>query len=848
MMSPRLPLDLISHARRARRLRMSAFAAVAACALTVGIATAATPVASAAASDDRQASRAWNPFFEQLRPVATVDARRVIVVFDDPSLGEWSAAGVRRLGAKQQRAWVAAAQKLQQQRLDLLAGAGVQFQVEHRYLRVLNGASVLVHGDGAELLRTARGVKAVVPVRTLWPAAIDDAGATAAAAAAATTTSEPAAAAAVRVALLDTGVDATHPALAGRVATPFDATSATPAKEPVVPADAHGTAVASTVLRSAGSANVELWPIQVLVRQPARDGVETVYGRSDDLLAGLEHAVDPNADGSVDDAAEVAVVAASSPFAGFTGSPEDRAVTAADALGTVVVAAAGNDGASGDDVGTIGSVAASQAALAVGAVDLRGETPAAEVRVRGGGIDETFDAAPVLTAGTPKLPSGELAVVVVDEAGDEAVDYLDADLRSRVVGAVALLRARDGVTIADQVRAAADAGAIAVLVAADGAEAAAGTIDVRGADVPAIGLASDDAAALREAVANGEQLALQLRATTERNPGFGTVAGFSSSGPRLDGAGRPDVVAPGVGMAVAGTGGSWRVASGTSIAAAWAAGQVAALRAERPDWDSATVRGALLDGARILGDVGDRPAVRLQGAGLVDAGRAAALGWVAGSGRIDFGSIAPGDEARRPLDIAALGAAPADGDLKILLDDGGAADGVTPTLDGRDLVLSVKDGTKDGLVGGWLVLPDLGMRIPWSATVRDAARTTVPMRAELTNGILEPIAGPGVFASTLTLSIGGNRDGDSLGLAAVQRLEVRLVDAKGRDRGAIGGLDQALPGIYTFGVSGIGRDGKRLAAGAWQLRVRYVPAADPDGDWREGPSATIAVRAARRAR
>jgi hypothetical protein len=301
-------------------------------------------------------------------------------------------------------------------------------------------------------------------------------------------------------------------------------------------------------------------------------------------------------------------------------------------------------------------------------------------------------------------------------------------------------------------------------------------------------------------------------------------------------------------MTVAGTNGSWHVASGTSVAAAWAAGQVAALRAERPDWDAATVRGALLDSARILGKVGDRPAVSLQGAGHVDAGRAARLGGVSGSGRIDFGSIAPGEEARRPLDIAALGAAPADGDLKILLDDGGAAHGVTPTLDGRELVLSVKDGARDGHVGGWLVLPDLGMRIPWSATVRDAAKTKVPMRAELTTDTLKPIAGPGVFASTLTISIGGDHDGDALGLAAVQRLEVRLIDAKGKDRGAIGGLDQALPGIYTFGLSGIGNDGKRLAAGDWTLQVRYVPAADPDGDWREGPSAQITVQAARRAK
>jgi hypothetical protein len=188
-------------------------------------------------------------------------------------------------------------------------------------------------------------------------------------------------------------------------------------------------------------------------------------------------------------------------------------------------------------------------------------------------------------------------------------------------------------------------------------------------------------------------------------------------------------------------------------------------------------------------------------------------------------------------------------DARILLDDGGSDAGVTPTLDGRALVLDVpKDADVNSHVGGWLVLPDQGLRVPWTATVRDAASTTVPLRTSLTSRVLRPVAGPGAFASTLTLSIGGDADeSGSLGLAAVQRLDVRLIDAKGRDRGSVGGLHHALPGIYTFGITGVDAAGKRLAAGAWQLQVRYVPAADPDGVWRTGPSATFAMqpRAAR---
>lgn len=853
MMSPRIPLDLLTYARRARRMRAPGAALLAACAATAVVATAATPFAGAAtSSDERVASQAWSPFFEQLRPVAAVDARRVVVRFEDPSLGQWIGAGERALGAKQREAWIKRATTLQQKRIDALTAAGVQFTIEHRYVRVMNGVSLMVHGDGAQLLRGVAGVADVTPVRTLWPTAgagsasakpATDDGA-AGAAAAAGTEAPKTSGGAVRVAVLDTGIDADHPAVGGRVGTGHDATRPDGGKGSVQ-ADAHGTAVAGMVLRGAGDAagDVQLLPVQVLSLRPARDGVEAVFGESDDLVAGLEHAVDPNGDGSSADGADVAIVASTAPYAGFAGSPEDHAVQAADALGTVVVAAAGNDGASGDAVGTIGSVAASEAALAIGAADLRGRTPAVDVRVHGGAIDETFSDAPLLTADTDaELPTGKLRVAVVEAGGGDVVDYLDSELQSRVSGSVALVAGREGVTVAQQVRAAADAGAIAMLVASDGAGAAAGTIDAGGADIPAVGISRRAGRDLRDAIRGGERLAVTLDATSEKNPAFGTVAGFSSGGARLDGAGRPDLVAPGVGMHVAAEGTGYRTATGTSVAAAWAAGQVAALRAARPDWNAAAIRAALVQGALPLGEDGDRPSLATQGAGLIDAARAQRATGLARIARIDFGTVAPGSSARRDLGVDVSG-------LKVLLDDGGHDADVKPALaSGDQLVLDVDADAKAGHVGGWLVLPVQGIRIPWSATVGDAAAATVPIKAELTNAVLKPVAGPGAFASTLTLKVGGDTGAGGLGIAALQKLEIRLVDAAGKDRGAVGGLEQALPGVYTFGLTGVDAAGKRLKAGDWKLQVRYVPAADPDGEWRDGPASQITVKAAKRAR
>ena len=98
-------------------------------------------------------------------------------------------------------------------------------------------------------------------------------------------------------------------------------------------------------------------------------GSATESATTDQVLAGLERAVDPGGDGDPSDAVPVALLGVSSPYAGFDDSPEAQAVRAASALGTLVVAPAGNDGAGAGEFGTVGSPAAARGALAVGALD-----------------------------------------------------------------------------------------------------------------------------------------------------------------------------------------------------------------------------------------------------------------------------------------------------------------------------------------------------------------------------------------------------------------------------------------------------------------------------------------------
>src|SRR4029077_11072289 len=94
-----------------------------------------------------------------------------------------------------------------------------------------------------------------------------------------------------------------------------------------------------------------------------------IYARSDQIIAGLDRAVDPNDDGDAHDAARIALVALAEPFAAFGDSPEARAAAGALALDTLVVAPAGNDGRAAAGYGDVSAPGGTPAALTVGALD-----------------------------------------------------------------------------------------------------------------------------------------------------------------------------------------------------------------------------------------------------------------------------------------------------------------------------------------------------------------------------------------------------------------------------------------------------------------------------------------------
>jgi hypothetical protein len=159
----------------------------------------------------------------------------------------------------------------------------------------------------------------------------------------------------VVIAVIDTGIDRTHPALQGKVIGGWDFVN-----DDADPMDdnRHGTHVAGIIAAQSNQVTGVAPGVSLLAYKVLGAGGN---GNSSDIIAALERALDPNGDGSTADRADVANLSL-----GTRGHPDDpvsRAVENAIAHGMVVVVAAGNDGLNH----MIGTPAGAPSAITVGA-------------------------------------------------------------------------------------------------------------------------------------------------------------------------------------------------------------------------------------------------------------------------------------------------------------------------------------------------------------------------------------------------------------------------------------------------------------------------------------------------
>ena len=240
---------------------------------------------------------------------------RWVVVLDLPSLAD----RVRRAGGRasedRQRAWTRAARRAQEQAIGELAVRGLVILPEQSYVRVLNGFSAALDPRALPVLERDPLVKGVYPVRAAYPAEVEPTSVLASEAFGPGSGRRPEISLpgvdgnGVTVALLDTGVDLDHPYLEGRLLGGIDIVdpggTAAARENPTEPGrpERHGTELAGLVAGSGGPAGLHgvapgssILPIRVAGWQPDASGGVSVYGRTDQVLAGMEAAVyDPSA-------------------------------------------------------------------------------------------------------------------------------------------------------------------------------------------------------------------------------------------------------------------------------------------------------------------------------------------------------------------------------------------------------------------------------------------------------------------------------------------------------------------------------------------------------------------------
>jgi subtilisin family serine protease len=808
-----------------------------------------TPVGDAGA-------RAWQSIFGG-RPHADL-GQRTIVVLSSPSLAERIAAASRPPGPVLQRRWTADIEAEQELLLASLRKRGVSLERERVFLRTLNGFSAVLGARAVAELDRNPAVVGLFPVRAVYPAeaearqgkrsgtgpdlslpGFDGSGAT--------------------VALLDTGVDRTHPSLKGRVARGYDVVDHDRRVAPETdPRDAgrvesHGTRMAGLVAAVAPGARI--LPIRVLGWRQTEDSKTAVIGSGDDLVAGLERAVDPNGDGAVDDAATIALAPLVEPFAAFTDSPESRAVSGAVAVGTLVVAPAGNDGGSGIGFGSIGAPGGAAEALTVGAADTRRGVLRARARIEsaagtvfdgdarvlgatGVGRDRAFEVTGLFG---PSLARPGRSVTKT-AGGSEFGDFFDTRGVSRVAGKAALVPA-DGTSLGAKARNAKAAGAAALIVL--GTNAPAGALDLDEASaLPVLALPGDSGAKTAEALRAGRAVTVSLRpAPPAQNGGYGRVAAFSSGGLAFDARVKPDVVAAGVGLATVdpgpGVGGSPRYAtvSGSSAAAAVTAAAAALLAEARQGLSASELRSLLVGSASPLG--GHQPVTR-EGAGEVDPvgastaelavspttltfGRAGGAGWKASTG------LTVKNVASRPLEVG-LGLVPDQQGTSFSFTAEPAHLRLGPGASAQiQLGISAAGPIEDG-AGGVLVASAPGARparIPWAVAPRPSPGAKLIESVSLSNWEFKPSKNAPVVLAFRAGRIAAGPGGEQI--EPVGLLDVELWSTTGKRLGVIARLRDLLPGRYAFGLTGRDAEGKVLKPGTYVLRLRAQRVDAKDG-------------------
>lgn len=385
------------------------------------------------------------------------------------------------------------------------------------------------------------------------------------------------------------------------------------------------------------------------------------------------------------------------------------------AAGVTVVTSAGNEG---DGSYTVGSPASASEVIAVGATTNAHQLLSTVTEDPGGDDEDVYDAA---VGEFPDFDGEEHPLIEWPGSDSEACTSDVTGLSGEIV-----LISRGSCAFSQKMENANLAGAYGVIVYNNVPGDPIGMARSTGFDddfIPAVMVSDLDGAALLDDVADAPSTAEVTPRQIDETVTPNLMADFSSRGPApFTDAVKPDVVAPGVNVLssvmdfdpIAGvTGHSWELFNGTSMASPHVAGAAALLLDDHPDWTPEQVKSALVTTATVLNS---GLTVWDQGGGLIQlapddgAGDATVFFYPANA---SFGGFTGRAPANGSVDIAITG-----GTCSLAATSG---DLVSASISGSTLNVEFEGGrdAPSGLYSGYISLDCGGddYHIPWGAVI-----------------------------------------------------------------------------------------------------------------------------------
>ncbi len=561
----------------------------------------------------------------------------------------------------------------------------------------------------------------------------------------------------VVVAVIDTGIDYTHPAFGGYQEVPNEKVIHAVSLTGEHPLDnfGHGTHVAGIIAADADYKNTprgdsllngvapkaKLMGYKVLTASGSGSATNIILAMEDAVKRGA-HVMNLSLGNTYGD-----------PY-----SPESSAANNAMKAGVLMCVAAGN---AGPEDRTVGAPGAAHHVITVGASTDDGVTALiAELRQEEA---EPRQVEMRLMEGSRPMEEPTVELQYADCGNGLKVEQFPAEVR----GQIALIQ-RGESTFREKALLAQQAGALACVIYNNRPGSFFGSLGEyeEMPSIPVVGISQQDGQMMLGAIRDGQNLSdARLRLSPEEVPQPDRLAEFSSRGPTSDGWIKPELTAPGVNINSAtitqapypGGGmpdpSGYVSASGTSMATPHVAGAAALIRQAHPEWTALQIKAALVNTARFLEGQGT---VAEQGNGAMDLVKAidcrAVLVTATDpiSPTCSFGQVVHGGEEKavsQALTIQPLGAEEEPGSYQLSVEIAGNPEGLRAELSAASVVCDrvcraafdlrlIADGAvlPDGAYYGWVIAQaEWGtLRLPFycEMTAEPASKPERPREAE----------------------------------------------------------------------------------------------------------------------